>query len=92
MKIEINTPQTFEIPLKQLEDLLSGSGWTKQPHNDNTNKFQNQKHTNLWVILPKIEGALLDEQRLVLRALRIIADVNNNCGVETIINRVLGDG
>ena len=90
MKLIIDVPRTFDITLEQLEEFLIGSGWNKLPHNDNTNKFQSQKYSNVYVILPKIEGTLVDEEHLVFGALRLIANVNNNCEIETIINRVLG--
>ena len=89
MKIEIDVPRTFDITLKQLEDFLIGSGWDKQPHNDNVNKFQCKKYPNVYAILPKIEGGLLDEEYILFSALRLIANINNNCGIETIINRVI---
>ena len=89
MEIVIDVPRIFDIKINQIERFLVSSGWNKQPHNKNTDKYQSQKYTNVYVILPKKEGTLVDEEYLVFSALRLIANVNNNCGIETIINRVL---
>ena len=89
MKVIIDVPRIFDIKINQIEQFLVSSGWNKQPHNENTDKYQSQKYTNVYVILPKHEGNLIDEQYIVFSALRLIANVNNNCGIETIINRVL---
>ena len=89
MEIVIDVPRKFDIKIKQIERFLQSSGWNKQPHNENVDKYQSQKYTNVYVILPKQEGDLVDEEYIVFSALRLIANVNNNCGIETIINRVL---
>jgi len=90
MKLEIDVPRTFDITLKQMVQYLISEGWKKQPHNDNTDKYQCPKHSNVYIVLPKTEGKLLDEEYLIFGALRLIANVNDNCGIETIINRVIG--
>lgn len=89
MKLIIDVPRTFDITLEQLEQFLIGSGWTKSPHNENLHKFQSQKYSNVYVVLPIKEGMVIDEQYIMFTALRLIANVNNNCSIETIIDRVL---
>lgn len=89
MKVTIDVKMIFDIKINQIERFLVSSGWNKQPHNENTDKYQSQKYTNVYVILPTMEGILVDEEYLVFSALRLIANVNNNCGIETIINRIL---
>ena len=89
MKVTIDVPRTFDIEISQIKQFLISSGWNKQPHNENMDKYQSQKYTSVYVMLPKNEKKLVDEEYIVFSALRLIANVNNNCGIETIIKRVL---
>ena len=92
MKVEIEVPRTFDITLKQMDKFLTVSGWSeKQNHNELTCKYQCIKYPNVFVVLPKAEGKVVDEENMMFSALRLIAHVNNNCGIETIVNRVLGE-
>ncbi|MCK5385970.1 MAG: hypothetical protein KAJ39_02215 [Gammaproteobacteria bacterium] len=92
MKVEIEVPRTFDITLKQMDEFLTGSGWSeKQNHNELTCKYQCIKYPNVFVVLPKAEGKVVDEKNMMFSALRLIANMNNNCGIETIVNRVLGE-
>lgn len=91
MKVTIDVPRTFEITLKQMDNFLVSSGWnSKKEHNENTVSYQCVKYPNVFVILPKGDRSLVDSEYMVFTALRLIANVNNNCGIETIINRVVG--
>jgi hypothetical protein len=89
MKITIDVPQTFDISINQVKQFLMDGGWIKQSHTDNLDKYQCPKHSNVYVMLPKHEGNLLDEEYVLYSALRLIANVNNNCGIETVIDRIL---
>ena len=92
MKVEIEVPRTFEITLEQMDKFLTASGWSeKQNHNKLTCKYQCIKYPNVFVFLPKAEGKVVDEENMMFSALRLIANENNNCGIETIVNRVLGE-
>ena len=91
MELEIYVVRKVNISVKQIEDFLIGSGWNKQPHNEYTNKFQNNKYTNVFAILPIEEGKLMDEKRVVYNALSLIANVNNNSKIDTIVDRILGE-
>ena len=91
MKVSINIPRTFEVTLEQMDAFLVSSGWSdKQDHNELTCKYQCLKFPDVYVILPKTEGCLVDETLMMFNALRLIVNVNNNCGIETIVNRVVG--
>lgn len=92
MKITIDIPTTYDIKLTQIQQFLISSGWNKLPHNENTDKYQSQKYSNVYVILPKKEGMLVDEEYTVFSALRLIANVNNNSSIESIVERVLKEG
>lgn len=93
MEVEIDVPRTFEITLDQIDAYLMNNGWSgKQDHNELTCKYQCLNYPNVYVILPKTEGSCIDETRMLFGALRLIANVNNNCGIEAIINRVVGVG
>ena len=90
MKVIIDVPRTFDIKIDQIERFLLSSGWhNKQEHNELTYKYQCIKYPNVYVILPKNEGECSDEEYIVFSALRLIANVNNNSSIETIIDRVL---
>jgi hypothetical protein len=89
LKVTIDVPKIFDIKISQIERFLVSSGWNKLPHNDNLDKYQSQKYSNVYVVLPKHEGGLVDEEHIVFSALRLIANVNNNSSIKTIIDRVL---
>jgi len=90
MKVTINVPRTFEITLEQMDSFLISSGWnSKKKHNENTFSYQCIKYPNVFVILPK-DDSLIDSEHMIFTALRLIANVNDNCEIETIINRVIG--
>lgn len=91
MKVSINIPRTFEVTLEQMDAFLVSSGWSdKQDHNELTCKYQCLKFPNVYVILPKTEGCLVDETLMMFNALRLIVNVNNDCEIETIVNRIVG--
>ena len=90
MEITINVPRKINVTIDQIEQFLNGSGWEKQSHNEYINKFQCIKYPKVYALLPKEDG-LSDEKAIVVAAILVIESVNNNCGVETIINRILGD-
>lgn len=91
MKIIIDVPRTFEITLEQMDNFLVSNGWnSKKEHNENTVSYQCIKYPNVFVILPKGDKNLVDSEHLIFTALCSIANVNNNCGIETIINRIIG--
>lgn len=90
MNVEIKVPRTFNITLEQMDQFLTSSGWSeKHNHNKRTCKYQCIKYPNVFVILPKVEGELFDEENMMFSALRLIANINNNCGIETIVNKVI---
>ena len=91
MKVTIDVPRTFEITLKQMDNFLVSSGWnSKKEHNENTVSYQCIEYPNVFVILPNGDKSLVDSEHMIYTALCLIANVNNNCGIEAIINRVIG--
>ena len=88
MEVTIDVPRTFEITLEQIDNFLISSGWNnKKKHNENTFVYQCIKYPNVFVLLPK-DDSLIDSEHMIFAALRLIANVNNNCGIETIINKL----